>query len=199
MNLFLITHPTPINNEAEIINELFSEGLDILHLRKPGYKAGETEKLLNAIDAKHYSKIALHDHHSMAGKYKINRIHFSESKRLIAKEEELKKWKEKDFILSTSIHVMKDHNSLSDSFGYTFFGPVFESISKPGYKPQQEKVNLKDEKRAIKIIAIGGITSANIKDIKQLNFDGAAMLGAIWNDTTNAIKVFKECRKNANM
>lgn len=201
MNFFLITHPTNINNEGRVINELFNEGLDMLHLRKPDHTIEETEKLLNAIDTKHHLKVVLHQHYSMGKKFGINRIHFSEKTRLTATEQELKEWKEKNFILSTSIHTMSDYEKLSDTFSYTFLGPVFESISKPGYKPPSEEIiKLKENKnRRIKIIAIGGITATTIEIVKQANFDGAAMLGAIWNDTINAIEVLKKCQQSANM
>ncbi len=200
MIIFLITYPNTIINEAKIINELFNEGLAVLHLRKPNYTIEETERLVNAIDEKYHSKIAMHQHHSIAEKYGINRMHFSESNRLTATEQELKKLKEKKNILSTSIHSINDLELLSDNFTYTFLGPVFESVSKPGYKALTEEIKIiKNKSRATKVIAIGGITTEKIESIKQANFDGAALLGVIWKDTTNAIEVFKACQKSAIM
>lgn len=201
MKLLIISNSDTIENEANIINTLFDEGLEIFHLRKPNYSASETTELLQKINSKHYSKIVLHQHYSLTKKFKIIRIHFSESNRLNINEKELKKWKTKKFILSTSVHSINDYKLLSEHFDYTFFGPVFKSISKQGYKPQSEEIIKlpKNKNRKIKIIAVSGITSEKIQKIKHSNFDGVAVLGAIWNNTNNAIKIFNECQQNVNM
>jgi thiamine-phosphate pyrophosphorylase len=201
MKLIVISYADTIANEAEIINALFDEGLELFHLRKPNFSEREQIDLLKKIKKEYHSRIAIHQHYSIAEKFGIKRIHFSENDRLTATEEELKELKKNIFIFSTSIHSIGDYEKLSDTFSYTFLGPVFESISKPGYKPQSEEIiKLKENKnRGIKIIAIGGISITTIEKVKQSNFDGAAMLGVIWNDTTNAIECFKKCRKNANM
>ena len=201
MQLIVISHPDIITNEADTINALFDEGLEVFHLRKPTASENELRDLLRKINKKNYSGIAIHQDHSMAKTVGINRIHFSETNRLTTTEEELKKWKTENYILSTSIHSIDDHESLSDNFSYTFLGPVFESISKPGYKPRSEElIQLKkEENRRVKIIAIGGITGDKIEKVEQANFDGVALLGTIWNDTANAIKVFRKCQQNVNM
>ncbi|MFA4852318.1 MAG: hypothetical protein WC868_02965 [Bacteroidales bacterium] len=41
--LIVITSPEPVNNEFEIINSLFNEGLECLHVRKPDYDLPELE------------------------------------------------------------------------------------------------------------------------------------------------------------
>jgi thiamine-phosphate pyrophosphorylase len=201
MQLLVVSHPRMIANEAEVINALFDEGLELFHLRKPTASENELTELLQNINAGNYSKIAIHQHHLMAENFGIKRIHFSEANRLGTTEEKLKKWKAEKYVLSTSIHSINDHRSLSDNFSYTFLGPVFESISKPEYKPASaELIQLEEDKnRKIKIIAIGGITAEKIKMTEQANFDGAALLGTIWNDSINAIKNFKKCLQNVNM
>ena len=201
MKSIVVSNPDAMANEDEIVNSLFDEGLELFHLRKPTYDKKDIIALLNKINSKHHSKIALHQHHALAEQFEINRIHFTESERLKTTREDLRKLKEKCFTLSTSIHSLHDYQLLSDSFSYTFFGPVFESISKHGYKPLSNKmVSLAEIKnRKIKIIAIGGITADKIDKIEQANFDGVALLGAIWSDTKNAIKTFNECCRSVNM
>jgi len=201
MQILVISHPDAITNEVVIINALFDEGLELFHLRKPAASESEVEMFLKKINANYYSRIAIHQHHSMAEAFGINRIHFPEKDRLEAGEEKLKKWKSENYILSTSIHSISDYESLSDNFNYTFLGPVFESISKQGYKPKSEElIQLKkNENRKVKIVAIGGITMEKLERVEQANFDGAALLGAIWNDTSNAIKVLKACQHRVNM
>ncbi len=193
MQLIVISHPETIENESDIINSLFNEGLELFHLRKPTYSEQELIGFLKKIKSKYYSRIVLHQHYSIAQNFGINRIHFSEKNRIAATEKELKKWKEKKYTLSTSVHSISDYELLSANFSYTFLGPVFESISKQDYKPESAKmIQVKENKnRTIKIIAIGGITANTIEKIKLANFDGAAILGAIWSNTSNAIEVLK--------
>lgn len=201
MKLIVVSNPDATANEDEIVNSLFDEGLKLFHLRKPDYNKKDLITLLNKINSKHHSKIALHQHHTLTEQFEINRIHFTESERLKTTSDDLRKLKEECFTLSTSIHSLRDYQLLSDSFSYTFFGPVFESISKQGYKPQSDKMvplaEIKDRK--IKIIAIGGITVDMIEKTEQASFDGVALHGAIWSDTKNAIKTFNECCRSVNM
>ncbi len=197
MKIIVVSNPNVVEGEADVINALFNEGLELFHLRKPDYSENELIELIEKINAAYHSKIALHQQHQLAERFKINRIHFPESERLKLKEEELVNLKSKGFTLSTSIHELTELNLLSEAFEYSFYGPVFESISKKGYQPKTEIQVPKNKK--IKLIAIGGITPNKIKEVKELNFDGAALLGSIWGDTKKAIDTFRECSKNVNM
>lgn len=198
MKIIVVSNPAAVENEANIVNALFDDGLELFHIRKPDYSKIELVELIEKVNAKHHSKIVLHQHHQLVEKFKINRIHFSESARLKLKEEVFVNIKTKGFRLSTSIHELSALNLLSDAFEYTFYGPAFESISKPGYKPKSKEIILPDNRR-IKIVAIGGITPNRISELEKLNFDGVAFLGAIWADSKNAINIFRECSQNVNM
>lgn len=198
MKIIIVSNPSVVKDEANIINALFNEGLELFHLRKPDYSENELIELIEKINAKHHSKIVLHQHHQLTEQFKINRIHFPESVRLKLTEDELVNFKSKGFTLSTSMHELSEVNLLSEVFDYAFYGPVFESISKPGYKPKTKELVLPDNK-TVKIIAIGGITPDKISELEKFKFDGAALLGAIWKDTNNAINIFKECNQSATM
>lgn len=198
MKIIIVSNPDAVENEASIVNTLFEEGLELFHLRKPNYSETELIYLIEKINAKHHSKIVLHQQHQLAERFKINRIHFPESERLKLKEEELVNLKSKAFMLSTSIHELSEVNLLSDAFDYAFYGPVFDSISKPGYKPKTKGFVLPDNKK-VKLIAIGGITPIRISELEKLNFDGVALLGVIWADSKNTINIFRECNQNAIM
>lgn len=195
MDLIVISNPLAVHNEADIINALFNKGLKLFHLRKPGFSDEETLELLNKIDPKYYSRIALHQNFGLTDKFPIKRLHFPEPLRLQTSEKDLFLWNEKGFTLSTSIHSIKTIASLSQAFSYAFMGPVFESITKEGYKPQgAEMINLKSNThRNIKIYAIGGVTPDKFEKLKGANFDGAALLGYIWTDPEKSICNFEEC------
>lgn len=181
MELIAISHPEFIPNEAERINTLFRNGLQRLHIRKPHCNVADMNRLIGQVACEFYPRIALHSNHELAAEFGITRLHFPEKLRQDTPEFILEKLRDAGFKLSTSIHNMEELSRLSTAFDYTFFGPVFDSISKQGY---QRVVNddfyLKEEQKTIKVIAIGGIDHSNIDKIKKMNFDGAAMLGAIW-------------------
>lgn len=191
--LVVISSSAPVLQEAVTINSLFDTGLELLHIRKPGVDATELEMLLQDVNPVHRSKIALHQNHHLAGQFQIKRLHFPEQQRLAVSLEQLSEWKKRGFALSTSIHRMEDYGLLPACFDYAFYGPVFESISKQGYAPK-ENVSLPGKKqRPVKLIAIGGIAPERIGEVKHLGFDGAAMLGAIWNDPGKAPVVLHRC------
>jgi len=98
------------------------------------------------------------------------------------------------YVLSTSVHDLNILKTLI-GFDYIFFGPVFNSISKPGYKS-----NLPEGFRIVKngikpkVIALGGVEESNLDKVKEMNFDGVAVLGTIWNDPGHAISNFRKLK-----
>lgn len=170
----IISSPGFIPGEAAVINQLFQEGLPVLHLRKPGCTEGALRDLLEAIYPGHYNKIALHQHHHLAYDYGIKRLHLPEQLR----RDTTIDWSP-GITYSTSVHSEAAYQQLSTGFAYTFFGPVSDSISKEGYKAIEysKPVRSHDVKR----IAIGGIHEENCLQLLKEGFDGVALLGAIWN------------------
>lgn len=176
--LILISNPTPLLEEATLINQFFDEGLDVFHIRKPQDSELNVMKLIEAIDPRYHMQISLHQHHHLADDYGIKRLHFSEYLRRSQGNDSVVTLEKQGFILSTSVHNVEDFELLSDTFTYSFIGPVFESISKPGYLSTSENLKPKLNKRA-KAVALGGIQASNIHQLKK-HFDGVGILGAVW-------------------
>ncbi|HXD94336.1 MAG TPA: thiamine phosphate synthase, partial [Bacteroidia bacterium] len=77
-------------------------------------------------------------------------------------------------------------------YEYVFLSPVFDSISKTGYKSNFDLENLKPFlKKHKNVIALGGVNTKNIELIKQVGFSGAAFIGAVWQNK-NPAKSYKE-------
>ncbi|CAH0337043.1 Thiamine-phosphate synthase [Flavobacterium sp. CECT 9288] len=192
--MIVISNPTLIANEIHTIHALIENGLELLHIRKPDFSETEMKTFVSKIKTAFRHQLALHSHHQLALELGINRIHFTEKTRIETPEEQLKKWKKSGYILSTSIHKMSDFEALSSVFDYAFFGPVFESISKPNYVSNLDfKKELEQRKNnTTALIAIGGITSENIKTALTFGFDDVALLGNIWNNNLS-IENFKLC------
>ena len=198
MKLILISSPDQVNDEAKIINELFESGLKYFHIRKPADTAEQVRKLIAGIEPDYYPCISLHQHHSLAEEFGIKRLHYTENERGKLKNNTLEGLISNGFILSTSVHDLSLLASLNE-YHYVFFGPVYNSISKQGYKSVLPPgFKLSATKASPLIIGIGGIEANNMDSIKKMNFDGAAILGSIWKNTKKPVKNFKiiqECIK----
>ncbi len=188
MELIVISKPTVFKEESSLINQLFEAGLQVFHLRKENVDEAAYRKIIEGISPEYHSRIALHHFHSLTGDYHIHRIHHTESFR---KERHNGKLPENK-IFSTSIHHLADRNQIGQ-YNYSFFGPVLNSLSKPGYKSMiPSHFRLEKHQAAPKIIALGGIGLTEIDQVKEMNFDGIALLGSIWNDPSQAITTFKK-------
>lgn len=193
MELIVISDPVCFADEPNLLNQLFEAGLALLHLRKPAVERQALATLLNDIAESYHNRIALHQFHDLVAEFPaIKRLHYPER----ARNEQLKNntlpATGSDFTLSTSIHQQQAMEGLS-RFDYTFYGPVFDSISKPGYAGLKD-INLlfAGQKHATKIIALGGISVEKVTAVKQMGFDGLAVLGTIWNNKEQAIEKFRE-------
>ncbi len=196
--LLVISNPTPVANEASLINRLFDEGLPVLHLRKPESSLKEVTLLLQDINPVHYPKIALHQHHSLAGNFGISRLHYTEAARKAVCQETLSQQRG-EYIVSTSVHSLADYQGLAEYFDYAFLSPVFNSISKPGYQAQAFSLKKSDKKMYTNLIALGGVDERNCRKAYEMGYDGIAVLGAVWHteDTINAFKAIQcKCRTN---
>lgn len=200
MKLLAISNPAFFPDEAEIINSLFREGLVCLHIRKPESDLDDFRNLLNKINPDFLDRISIHQHHNLARQFGIKRLHFTEKERKLTAPESLEKLISDNFLLSTSIHDLSELDNLSEHFSYSFFGPVFDSISKAGYKGVlPDDFFIQPEIKKIPIIGLGGINCQNLEKVVKMNFDGVAVLGMLWNDPENIMINFRELMDVVNL
>lgn len=114
----------------------------------------------------------------------------------MTQREKLQKQKSEGYQLSTSVHTTAMLRQLPSCFAYTFFGPVFNSISKPGYGAAvSADFCLAETEKAVPVIALGGIDADNIALIPKMKFDGAALLGSIWSNSEQAVATFTKLKE----
>jgi len=190
--IIVITPEDKVQNETEIINQLFQEGLNLLHIRKPFINAEEMTDFIQKIDSKFHSQLVLHSHYDLAENFNISRFHFREIDRQNGLFQSFT-----DKIISTSVHDIETFNELSGNWEYSFISPVFPSISKKGYGENSNILNdiKKRDNPNVKLITLGGINEKNINEIFESEVDGVALLGAIW-ESDEPLGVFKKCRQN---
>lgn len=181
MELIVISRPGYFKGEASQINRLFENGMELLHLRKPESHPADFRKLLKGISPDYMGRIAIHQHHDLAAEFNLRRFHYPERLRLLSSHQMLEQLQQEGFILSSSIHDLKALQELK-YMAYVFYGPVFNSISKPGYKSvvaPDFRLPERGEEQP-KIIALGGVKVERLEELRDMNFDGAAFLGAVW-------------------
>lgn len=197
MELIVISSPFPVPDEARLINELFQAGMSCFHLRKPESDYATIRALLNEIKICFQERTALHQFHEMAEEFGIKRLHYTEAQRRKTPVSTLQKQREAGSTLSTSIHEVNTLKGL-EHFDYVFYGPVFNSISKPGYTSllPQDFIWPKTDHKTF-VFALGGVQVSNLNKLRQMGFDGAAVLGTLWNNPHQAVERFKQLKEQA--
>jgi len=204
MQLIVISSSSKFEAEIPDVVKMFEEGLKIFHLRKPMFTQKQMKEYLEQIPSRYHKYIVLHSNYSLALKYPVKGIHLGRHHR----KKKFKTW----FVLwmlkmiNPEIHTSTSfHNLLSlledkRNYSYVFISPVFDSISKQGYRSAFSRDTLKAtlKKTHHKVIALGGVNLTKIQDVKELGFDGMALLGALWSVDDNPVTVFKSIQNNIN-
>lgn len=173
----VITSDHHVDNEAQRIRELLCERFDILHLRKPQWTIDECRRLLDEIDSNLYNRIVIHDFYELYTEYNLRGIH------LTGRNPEIPAGITPKHI-SCSCHSLEEVSQRKPNMNYVFLSPIFDSISKHGYKSPFPYETLKEASSQgiidSKVMALGGINDERIEIIREIGFGGYAMLGNIW-------------------
>lgn len=186
MHLIVITEPQFVTNEATIIAQLLHWGVDLIHLRKPESSADDLAKLIEAIPTVYHNRLVLHDHFDLAAHFTLHGLHLNRRNSVLPPNHE--------GTVSQSCHTLDEVKACKTKCDYVFLSPVFNSISKLGYTSAFTPKALSEAKKQglidQKVVALGGITAANIDKTKYYGFGGVALLGDIWSRTAD--KNFEE-------
>ena len=180
MKPIVITHPLLLSNEFEAVNTLFENGLEILHVRKPDFNKEELQQWIKSVDERFHKRMMIHSHLLLFEEMDLKGVHFTSYNRHL-----IDKYKDFNCKKSTSTHSIDELNQWSEYVDYAFLSPVFESISKKGYQPTMAIDNIQaflNTNRKSSVIALGGIDSHNADKVKEIGFDGLAILGSLWSE-----------------
>ena len=209
MNLVLISPEGDDAREAAMLGELFAMGLERYHVRKPGWSRAKLAAWLGALPTVWRPRLVLHQHHDLVAELALGGVHWRES--------DLQAGRGADAaadpraiespltaaisatcpaagsavrgLTSRSCHDLAAVRASLGHFDSIFFGPVFPSISKPGYVPHRNfpfsalsaLLAMRGAfERQTRVLALGGITAENAPRALALGFDGVALLGGVW-------------------
>ncbi len=194
--IVVIAPEKDIENEILILHQLFEEGLEYYHLRKPEKDYEAHVSYLNQIDEKFHNRIVTHYFHELINEFNLRGIHFQEQKRRDALENGSEYFIGLNMmgkIMSSSFHEPEELENCDIEFDYHLLSPVFSSISKKGYEGRGFDVNTIDKT----IIGMGGINVNTVEATLKLGFKGIGVLGGIWN-AEHAVESFKKIKKRCN-
>ena len=201
MKLILLTTPDFFVQENTIINSLFSEGLDMLHILKPQSEPVYCERLLKLIDKEWHKKIVTHEHFYLKSEFKLRGIHLSQRNPTPPN-------KYRGHV-SCSCYSLEDVERRKGKCDYVFLSQIFQGISRPDLRGSFSDEELYDGKsRGVidnKVMAFGGISIDRIDQVKDYGFGGVVIFGDIWkrfdyhlsSSYKGVIDYFKLLRKKA--
>ncbi len=176
MKLILLTTPDFFVQENTIINALFSEGLDMLHILKPQSEPVYCERLLKLIDKEWHKKIVTHEHFYLKSEFKLRGIHLSQRNPTPPN-------KYRGHV-SCSCYSIEEVARRKDKCDYVFLSQIFQGISRPDLRGSFSDEELYDGKsRGVidnKVMAFGGISIDRIDQVKDYGFGGVVIFGDIW-------------------
>jgi thiamine-phosphate pyrophosphorylase len=196
MKLIVFTRPACFAGEAEAIDRLFRQGVDVLHLRKPGVPGAEVLQLLEEIPTEWHGRIMLHDF-DFGNRFALKGLHLNHRRPLPPA----------GFhgCLSAACHSLDEVALQKPKVDYVFLSPIFDSISKQGYSsgftPEVLQQACAEGLIDAQVMALGGVSMERIPQLAAWGFGGVALLGDIWNrlgdsnafaDYLTALKDFTE-------
>ncbi len=175
----VVTLPHFWHGEAERIVMLLHRGdVDFVHIRKPEASLSQIEQLIEQIPQQLHPRLTLHDYHILAPKHSIGGIHLNSRN-----PTPLAEWRGR---ISISCHSIKELSECQAERNYTYMSlsPIFDSISKQGYKaaftPQEIEEARQQGVINSKVLALGGVRFSTIDDVIRMGFGGAMILGDAW-------------------
>ena len=177
MKLVVMTKPTFFVEEDKILATLFDEGMDNLHLYKPGSSPVYAERLLSLLPEDVYRKISVHDHYYLKGEYGLGGIHIESPDAPLPEG-----YKGHFSRTCMEIDKLKEAKKKSD---YVFLKYIFHSQSEADKDSNFTMEQLKQAARQglidKHVYALGGINIDNVRLMKELGFGGIVLCGDLWN------------------
>ncbi len=185
MKHVLLTSPYDVKFETDIINRLFREGLDELHIRKPQFKKDQMRAYIERIDPAFHDRLVLHSFYSLIHKFGISRIHIGEEwRKNIFLRFFLSKFvlKGKKVSKSTTVHSYKSLYHTKPDIEEVMLGPVFAHTASDVYVQliKSEKLVKAIDQAGLPILALGGVGIETADFFKDNGFSGYVLQSYIW-------------------
>jgi len=201
MQLIIITPPADYPHEPRVVARILQQTPATIHLRKPGREKRDLVAYLQEIPAGLHGRIMAHSHPELLDRFALRGIHFTEGQRKKNPQTIRQLRHERPKVrISSSFHGLADIPTAGGLFDYVFLSPVYDSLSKPGYRAAFDHHELRHFLAAVdqKVVALGGIDGRRTGETAALGFAGAAVLGAVWsgNNPEKAVRELAAACRN---
>ncbi len=169
--IVLITSPEDFADEHVLLEAMFQRGLERLHVRKPRKDLRSMEKWILELEPDFRSRLVVHGYAELVQAFGLAGFHGTHGN-------------------SASFHSFAEILESSQPYDYGFLSPIFDSYSKIGYKAAFSEEQLRNQLRdyksrllphTMRLLGLGGVDEERLSLLKDWGFDGAAILGAVWN------------------
>lgn len=176
MKLVVMTKSTFFVEEDKILTSLFDEGLDILHLYKPGSTPIYSERLLTLLDDDFRNKTVVHDHFYLKEEYRLRGIHIDDAVTPVPAGYKGR--------YSRTCHTIAQLKEAKKKSEYVFLKNVFSGETDGCVKSAFTAEELKEAARRglidKKVYALDGIDMDHIQIAKELGFGGVVICEDLW-------------------
>lgn len=198
MQIIAYTPEQEVENEIGIITQLLDAGADYLYIRKPELDDYSLVDYVEKIPEQYWKK-CISTSLIITKEFNLGAYHFTKD---IVQKNELYNDKVLDWlhandkISSVSAHDIEELKKYTGKFKHIIVSPLFPSISKVNHSYdwniEELRLTTHDSRLTTRLFAVGGIDETKINEVKNLNFDGVGLLGALWKEPENAIKNFNK-------
>jgi thiamine-phosphate pyrophosphorylase len=182
LRLYLITDRQLVTRHASLVTavrQALKGGVKAIQLREKDLGTRELLKIahkMRELTSKHKAKLFINDRFDIALAVGAAGVHLTQNS---IPADAVRKTVKRKLLIGVSTHSFKEaRDAEKGGADFITFGPVYRTPSKLKYgKPVGIDALKKVSKRIkIPVLAIGGINSARIMDIKRAGASGAAMI-----------------------
>ena len=178
MKLVILTKSTFFVEEDKILASLFDEGMENLHLFKPGSSPMYSERLLTLLPEEWHKKITVHEHFYLKSEYNLAGIHIDNPQ----KDEVPNGYRGQISRTCNNIDLLRDLKRTSQ---YVFLKNIYDCIE---FKEEKSTFTMQQLEEASsqglidkRVYALGGMSLENVRVAKALGFGGVVICGDLWN------------------
>lgn len=177
MKLVIMTKSSFFVEEDKILNALFDEGLEALHLYKPASLPLYAERLLTLLPDDVHRYITVHEHFYLKDEFELAGIHISQPSGGVPEGYKGK--------ITRTCQQLEHVKEAKKNAKYVFLCNIFNGIE---FQDKTASFTMSELEKAAKhglidkhVYAMGGMTLDNIHVAKELGFGGVVICGDIWN------------------
>ncbi|MCD8291739.1 MAG: thiamine phosphate synthase [Prevotella sp.] len=175
MKLVIMTQPTFFVEEDKILTALFDEGMDDLHICKPGASPMYTERLLSLLPESLCRKIVVHNHFYLKNEFNLAGIHIDDPTQPLPGN-----YKGKYGVTCSDLNQLAEMKKKAD---YVFLHCTFDNPT----EENSQVITLKQIEDASidgildkRVYAFGDINLDNVRLAKDFGFGGVVICNDLW-------------------